>query len=233
MARLKEMAVGRGGDIFLFDPELIEEIPGYNCRDMESHETQDHIRKMADAIHAGGTSAFPPITIGQKDGRIFVYAGYCRRRAFLLAKQEGAPIKGISAVANTQSEEERTLDLLASNDGLPLTSIEKAQVVKRLLSFQWTPAEIAKRRGVTVSAIQNLVALIDAPSEIREMVKNGEVSATQAVKTIREKGETAVEIVSDAVTRAKSAGKKKATQKDFEPVKRYVVCPHCGGGVVV
>jgi hypothetical protein len=81
MARLKDLAVGRGGDSFIFDPEEIQEKPGYNCRDMSSNETQAHIRRMADAIHAGGTSAFPPITIGQEDGTIYVYAGYCRRHA--------------------------------------------------------------------------------------------------------------------------------------------------------
>lgn len=138
MARLKDLAVGRGGDSFIFDPSQIEEKPGYNVRDMESVETQAHIRRMADAIHASGTTAFPPITIGQEDGVIYVYAGYCRRRAFILAKDEGAPIKGILAIANTQKEDERTLDLLNSNDGLPLTPLEKAKVIQRLVSFQWT-----------------------------------------------------------------------------------------------
>lgn len=61
MARLKEIALGRGGDSFLFDPEAIQEKPGYNVRDMESPETQSHIRRMADSIHAGGTASFPPI----------------------------------------------------------------------------------------------------------------------------------------------------------------------------
>jgi len=137
MARLKDMAVSRGGDSFIFDPEQIEERPGYNVRNMESIETQEHIRRMADAIHAGGTSAFPPITICQEDGKIYVIAGYCRRRAFILAKAEGAPVKGILAIANNQKDDERTLDLLNSNDGLPLTAVEKAKVIQRLISFQW------------------------------------------------------------------------------------------------
>lgn len=38
MARLKEIAIGRGGDSFLFDPAQIQEKPGYNVRDMDSPE---------------------------------------------------------------------------------------------------------------------------------------------------------------------------------------------------
>lgn len=49
MARFKELAIGRVGDSFIFDPETIEEKPGYNVRDMVSVETQAHIRRMADA----------------------------------------------------------------------------------------------------------------------------------------------------------------------------------------
>src|SRR6185369_3087608 len=170
MARLKDLAIGTK-DSFLFDPELIEEKPGYNVRDMESPETQAHIRKMVDAIHSGGTLAFPPITICAEEGKIYVLAGYCRRRAFVLAKQEGAPIKGILAVANTQKEDERALDLLNSNDGLPLTPLEKAKVVQRLISFDWTPSEIARRRGQSVTTINNLLALLDAPADVVKMVE--------------------------------------------------------------
>ncbi len=223
MARLKEheACIGRGGDSFLFDPEQIEEKPLYNVRDMESAETQAHIRKMADAIHAGGTAAFPPITIHQEDGKIYVIAGYCRRRAFILAKQEGAPIKGILAIANTQSEADRTLDLLNSNDGLPLTPLEKAKAVKRLIDFQWTAQEIARRRGVSVTAINNLLALLGAPADVMQMVEAGEVSATLAVNTVRQEGALlAGPKLADAVKIAKNSGKDKATAKHVDPRPR-------------
>jgi ParB/RepB/Spo0J family partition protein len=213
MARLKDMAVSRGGDSFIFDPEQIDERPGYNVRNMESIETQEHIRRMADAIHAGGTAAFPPITICQEDGRIYVIAGYCRRRAFILAKNEGAPVKGILAIANNQREDERTLDLLNSNDGLPLTAIEKAKVVQKLVSFQWTPAEIARRRGVSVTSVLNALAILEAPSSVQALIESGEVSATLAVATIKTEGVNAAVTLTKAVKVAKESGKKKATAK--------------------
>lgn len=221
MARLKELAVGRGGDSFIFDPEMIEERPGYNVRDMDSEETRAHIRKMADSIHAGGTAAFPPITVCQEDGKIYVIAGYCRRRAFILAKQEGAPIKGILAIANTQKEDERTLDLLNSNDGLPLTPLEKAKAVQRLISFQWTVAEIARRRGVSSQSISNLLCLLESPPEVVRLVEEGKVSATLAVDTVRKKGALfAGKELAGAVEKAKASGKGKATLKHLPADKK-------------
>jgi ParB family chromosome partitioning protein len=223
--KLKEMAIGRGGDTLIFDPELIQEKSGYNSRDLESPETVAHIRQMADSIKASGTATFPPITIGQEDGIVYVYAGYCRRRAFVLARQEGAPIKGILCVANNQKEDERTLDLLNSNDGLPLTPLEAANVVKRLIAFSWTSAEIAKRRGVTVQAINNMLALLDAPAPVVQMVQNGEISATFAIETVRKEGAIfGTEKLKDAVAVAKEQGKDHATKKHLPKVAVRDIC---------
>lgn len=219
MARLKEIAIGRGGDSFLFDPESIQEKPGYNVRDMESPETQAHVRRMADAIHAGGTSSFPPITVQQaEDGNLYVIAGYCRRRAFVLAKQEGAPIKGIRAIAAAQrNDAELTLDLLQSNDGLPLKPMEKARAMQRLVSFQWTTTDIAKRLGVSHTTVNNNLALLDAPAEAVELVEQGKVSATLAVETVKKDGALiGTQKLKQGVGRAAEAGKEKATRKHIE-----------------
>ena len=235
MARLRDFG-SRGGDMYLIDPEKIEEKPGYNIRDMESEETQAHIRKMADAIKASGTDAFPAITIGQEDGKIFVYAGHCRRRAHLLAKSEGAPVKGILCVADTdargkpRSEEERTLDMINSNDNLHLAPMEIARGIQRLISFKWTITEIARRRGVTPQTISNILAVLDLPAPAAQMVQKGQVAATLAVETVRKDGaligsdrlKTAVEI-------AEKFGKKRATKKHLpkdppkkEPLARII-----------
>ena len=227
MARLKELAIRGAGDQFLFDPESIEEKPGYNARDMSSESTQAYIRQMADAIHAGGTSAFPPITIFQEDGKVYVRAGHCRRRAHILAKSEGAPIAGIRAIASDiKDQAESDLDLLSSNDQLPLTPLEKAHVIQRLIRFDWTPAEIARRRGQSVTAINNLLALLDAPAEVKQMVAAGEVSATLAVNTVRKEGALlAGPKLKDAVKVAKESGKSKATAKHMPKASNKTTGP--------
>jgi ParB/RepB/Spo0J family partition protein len=212
--RLKEMGT-RAGDILMLDPEIIEEKPFYNVRDMQSDATQAYIRQMVDSIHAGGTAAFPEITVRQEDGKVYVTRGHCRRRAFIIARQEGAEIKGIRAIADTiKGDAEHTLDLLNSNDGLPLTPLEKATAIKRLTSFEWSISEIAKRRGCTPQAISNLLALLDAPAPVVKMVEKGEVSATLAVETVRKEGALiGTERLKAGVENAKEKGKAHATAK--------------------
>lgn len=230
MARLRDFG-SRAGDMYLIDPEKIEEKPGYNTRDMASEDTQAHIRKMADAIKENGTGSFPPITVGQEDGKIFVYAGHCRRRAHILAKEEGAPVKGILCIADTdsrgkpRSEEQRTLDLIDSNDILLLKPIEQAKALQRLINFKWTISEIAKRRGVSPQTISNILAVLDLPAPAAEMVDKGQVAATLAVETIRKKGALiGSDKLKSAVETAKKAGKTHATKKHLpkDPPKKTI-----------
>ena len=222
---LRDQAISRGASILIFDPREIKEIETFNARNMESPETIAYIRGMADAIIANGNEAFPPITITQEKDTIAVMAGWCRRRAHILAMDEGAPIKGIQCLAaGKKRPEEITLDVLTSNSGLPLTAMERAKAVKRLLSFLWTPADIAKKTGWSISTVSNLIALHDAPDAILEMVKSGQVSATLATKLVKEKGaDKAQAMLEQAVDTSAKAGKKKATQGDLDRVKEKSV----------
>jgi ParB family transcriptional regulator, chromosome partitioning protein len=221
--KTKDLAVGRGGDLLLFDPDKIVEAQGYNTRDMSSPETLAHIRAMVDSILDNGTASFPPITIKQVDGEVVVYAGHCRRRAFSIAKAEGAPIKGIPALITKQSVEELALDLLTSNNGLPLTPLEKAAVVKRLLTFSWTQADIARKLGMSQTYIGNLVALIGAPAAVKEMVAKGEVSATTAIQVVKE-GEDKVKELTELV-----ANGEKATNKKLKKPKKTFASGYAQG----
>jgi ParB/RepB/Spo0J family partition protein len=223
MARLKKMGT-RSGDIIMLDPEIIEEKPGYNVRDMESEPTQAYIRQMADSIHASGTAVFPEITVRQENGNVYVVRGHCRRRAFILARQEGADVKGIRVIADTlKGDAEHCLDLLNSNDGLPLTPMEKAKVVKRLVSFEWTVQEIAKRRGCSPGTISNMLALLNAPADVAELVESGKVSATLAISTVRKEGELyAGDALQKAVDAAVSKGKTRATAKHLPKTPKQV-----------
>ena len=215
---VRDLALSRGASTLIFDPLLIHENPSDNTRDMSSESTITHIREMANSIKDNGNESFPPITIYQEGENIYVMAGWCRRRAHILAMEEGAPVKGILCLTVTKKKpEDLALSILSSNDGLPLTAIEKSKAVKRLQSFMWTAQEIAKRTGWSLSTVNNLIALHDAPESIKEIVSSGGASATLAIKLIHEEGaDVAAEKLSSAVNSAKENGKKKATQKDVE-----------------
>jgi ParB-like chromosome segregation protein Spo0J len=186
---------------------------------MESPETSAYVRSMADAILANGVAAFPPITIRRsEDGQIAVMAGWCRRRAHVLAMSEGADIKGIQCIdAGKKSKDEIYLDVLTSNTQLPLTAMEKAKGVKALLNGLWSPADISKKTGWSISTVNNLIALYDAPDEISQMVKDGVVSATFATEIVKSNTpDEAVRKLKSAANTAKESGKKKATKSDLK-----------------
>jgi len=222
---LRDQAISRGASILIFNPNEIIEIGTFNTRDMNSPETVSYIRGMADAIKENGNEAFPPITITQEGDQIAVMAGWCRRRAHILAMNEGAPIKGIACLAaGKKKQDEITLDILTSNSGLPLSAMEKAKAVKRLQSFLWTPSDIARKTGWSLTTINNLITLHDSPDAILDMVKSGQVSATLATKLVKEKGANAAQAeLESAIDTSTKAGKKKATQADLGRVKEVSV----------
>lgn len=229
---LKDITIKKK-DLILVDPAELLEIEAYNARNMESPETLAHIEQMALSMVENGIANFPPVTISAaKDGKVYLYAGYCRRRAALRARELGAPLTGIWAISNNQTEQERVLDLLTSNNGLPLTQLEKASVIQRLVKFEWSVAEIAKKMGVTHRAISDLLILLEAPQEIKTLVEENKISATLAVETIKEDPD-AVQTLNTAVENATKQGKKKATKKHVESKVREIQlevkhCPFCG-----
>ena len=214
MARLQDLAVGRK-DLYMLDPRIIQEQDGWNAR-IEGAELDAHIRRMADAMKENGIGAFPPVVVYLENDLPYLTDGYCRRRAALLAISEGADIKAIPARAEEKgaNDADRVLGILTRNSGLPLTSLEQASVIKRLLGYGWGEAEIAKKTGFSITHINNFLQLAAMPEGVKEMVKNGEVSAKTAVEQVRkEGGEKAKETLQTAVETAKAAGKTKATAK--------------------
>src|SRR3990167_10992737 len=122
---VRDLAISRGASTLIFDPSFIQENSCDNTRDMDSLDTLAHIREMAEAIKDCGNELFPPITIYQEGENVYVAAGWCRRRAHILAIEEGPPVKGILCLTVTKKKpEDIALSILTSNDGLPLTALE-------------------------------------------------------------------------------------------------------------
>jgi ParB family chromosome partitioning protein len=219
MAAIRDLGK-RGPSTVILDPNIILENPQDNTRDMDSPESQSHIREMANAIINDGNELFPPITVYQDEGTVYVAAGWCRRRAHILAINEGAPVAGILClVTPKKKQEDLTLSILTSNDGLPLTAMEKAKAVHRLTKYLWSVSEISKKTGWSETTITNFIQLYEAPDSITQMVKDGKVSATFATEIVKSKGSAEAEkILKSAADTAEKAGKKKATKKDLQDV---------------
>lgn len=231
MAGLKELSDGKL-DEFRVDPNKLVIIPGWNVREESDPDVASHIRDLAEEMKANGIQYIPALTVYVENDQIIVTDGYCRTKGALLAISEGAdiPYLPVRPEGRYADEVDRTLSMLKRNEGLPLKPLQKAEVVKRLLTKGLTVEEVAARTQKSVAHINDLIVLLSAPSEIRDMVKTGEVSGTQAVKTIRKHKGEATKTLTEAVKTAKEGGKKKATAKhipDPEPEQKSL--PVSGG----
>lgn len=215
MARLKDIAVSTK-DLYMIDPRKLIEKEGWNAR-IEGPELDAHIRQLADSIKENGVKE--PLTIIVENDQLIITNGYCRRRATMLAISEGAEIVAVPVRVEEKNsnEADHVLSMITRNSGKPLTMLEQASVVKRLFAFGWSEGDICKKTGFSLSHVKNLEVLSGASPVVHDMVREGKVSATQAVKTVKTKGAGATEVLQTAVTNAEASGKKKATAKHVDP----------------
>ncbi|MHB8148482.1 MAG: ParB/RepB/Spo0J family partition protein [Vulcanimicrobiaceae bacterium] len=196
-------------------PHTIKVEPGFNVRDFDAPENQEHVKTLAESIKAVGVQV--PIKVRFTNGEFFLVDGESRLRATLLAIADGAPIKTIPAVQEAKfvSEAERVAGLLTHNSGKRLNQIERGEAFARLARFGWTETEIAQKTGITPSYVTSILLLHAAPTTVKRLVLDGKVSSTVAIQAIRAHGDNAVAVLEGAVADAAASGKAKATSKNI------------------
>ncbi len=215
--RLQDHAIART-DLLTLPLDLLDVDPAFNVR-LPCDALTEHIRDLADGIKASGFRRDRALLVRVQGDRAVVVDGHCRLAAVKIAVAEGAEIKGVPCTQEPKgtSEADRTLSLMTANSGRSLQPLEEAAAVMRLISFGWSEAEIARKRGKSRQWVNNLLTLNAAPEPIRQAVINGEVSATQATKLTREGPLLAVEKLNKA--RAASPGRRvtEATVRQSQP----------------
>jgi ParB/RepB/Spo0J family partition protein len=210
MTQLREL--GTRQDYYLLDPRSIKVEPGYNVRDLSTSEAQGKLQELARSIASIGVQQ--PLTVRLKGEEVFVVAGHRRLAATMIAIRAGAEIKTIPCMGEPKgtSEEDRTADLIVSNSSDPLKALEVAAAIKRLVAFGWDNAKIAERCGwASAQTVENHLALLSAPEDVKSMVRNGEVSPSVAREVVRKHGEKAGVVLDDAKKQAASEGKSRVT----------------------
>lgn len=210
---IQSMAKGRQ-DIFKLDPADINIDPEWNVR-TSTADLKEHIATLARSIAEIGVQQ--PITVRMLDKKPWVTDGFCRIAAVHLAIKQGAEIKTVPVRVEERhsNEADHTLSLLTRNSGRPLSTIEQAFVIKRLLGFGWLQEDIQKKTGFSVTHVNNCKTLLAAPAEIQDMLKKGTVSVRLAMKTMKEKGDgKAAAVLKKGIEKANAAGKGKATARN-------------------
>lgn len=224
-----QRAAAARGEMHLVDRGDIRIKEGLNPR-IQDASYHAHVRWLADSMKEKGFFADKPIAVyAGYDGKrpvMYVVDGFCRMAAYDLALSEGAPLLEIPVILspNSTSMEDLTVNFVVSNSGKRLTPMEVSIVCKRLQGFGWNDARIASSLHITQEYVGQLLTLAGAPREIRNMVQNGEMTASLAVETLRKHGPDVMQVVGEAMATAKADGKVKLTKRYMpEQIQRKYV----------
>lgn len=208
-------------DVYMVSLDAIRVRPEFNEAREADPEYPAAVREIADSIKANGFFRHKPIKVAAAaDGYLYVSDGHTRWDGVLLANREGAGIEAVPVINEVRgtTEEDRIFGLILDNSGRRLTLLGEAMVIKRLIGRGIDEKEIARRLTRNVASIRNALTLVAAPKPIKEMVTSGAVSATSAVKVMKEQGANAVAHLKAAKEIATAAGKTKVTPKALKAV---------------
>jgi ParB/RepB/Spo0J family partition protein len=199
-------------DIFLVDPRLLKIEEGFNTR-----VDYGDIDELMNSIIENGVMI--PL-LGYKDGDFYyITNGHRRLKAIQLAISLGFEIARVPFISGRKKTlEERTFDIVLSNDGKQLTALELGETYKKLLNFNYTIAEIAKKLGKTYKHVADMVNVADSSKDIKILIQGGGVSATLVADVISKvkDADKVTTIIKNASEKNEIVGKKKVTKKDIK-----------------
>ncbi len=201
--------------------ELHDE-PGFNPTGRTDQDDADDESLYAH-ICAGGK--FPDLEVRPREASgAWVVDGHRRKKQILRAIDAGLylpdPKDGEYWVGIKQfigNDIDRVVRLATSNEGKKLTPLQLSEVYKRLIAFDLTLDDIAKRMNKTRAHVDQILILGNANHDVQSMVRAGAVSATTAINATRKHKEGAGAVLADAATKAAASGKARVTAATMKP----------------
>jgi ParB-like chromosome segregation protein Spo0J len=192
------------------DPRLLVIDWSKNSRPMN----REHVDEFKQVIRSG--AYIPRIIIKVIDSKIHVIDGFHRSTAYLECIAEGVEIESVELAEFKGSDADEVVLKCNSAGGLHNTLLQLGVQYAQLEAFGWSIEKISQKIGKKSPHIIQCLELARAPSEIQSMVERQEVSATQALATIKKHGSKAKTVLADGFDAATKAGKKRVTKKTVE-----------------
>lgn len=218
--------------LLMVNPELIRPIKGFNPR---IHEAKDagtgksyaaELEELKNSIQSEGFFLDKPISgyPGVEDGENVVYIidGHRRMEAVQALLDEGMEIGSVPVVLSPANTDPIKLVIqnVKKNLNRRFTFFETSFQVARLLGIGKSKADIVELMGLTEVAVQDCLDFIESvPKPIREHVKLGRISGTEALRICRQNiyknnPDKAVAKIEEMIEKAESEGRSKASRKD-------------------
>jgi ParB family chromosome partitioning protein len=115
------------------------------------------------------------------------------------------------------NDEDRLCFIVTSNKNKRIKPLQTAWVFKKLLALGRSKQQIADRFECDVSTVDNYIMFGNANTDVQNAVRDGVVSATEAIKLVRAHKEDAGAVIAAEVTKAHAAGKKRVTASTMRP----------------
>jgi ParB-like chromosome segregation protein Spo0J len=157
----------------------------------------------------------------KKDGKYYLTDGHRRYRAAMMILEKTGHIISLPIMSELGiTEDKRILDMIICNEGKPLNALEHSDAIFRLYEMEYTDADVMKQTGWTKVYVSNLKLLHKASNEVKQKVKDGTVSATLAMKLLREEKDSdkVMQVIETTVTEVKKTSKPKAESHELSEI---------------
>lgn len=183
----KQRGLGRGLDALFTESDIAREPSSeasvLRLTQIEPNKEQPRktfdqkaLQELAKSIEANGVLQ-PMLVRPMDDGTYQLVAGERRWRASRLAGLTEVPV----IIREMSDEQAMQISLIENLQREDLNPIEEAEGLQLLISrYSLTQEEAASRVGRSRPAIANSIRLLGLPEEVRELTRNGDISAGHA-----------------------------------------------------
>ncbi len=170
-ALMGDDAAAPAKSFFEVDISLLDTDPSQPRKNFD----EEKLEELAQSIRTHGV--MQPLLVVRSGGRYTIIAGERRYRAARIAGLERLPV----IPKDLTDHEILEISLIENIQREDLNAIEQAQALKTLMeNYSLTQEEVSKRVGKSRSAIANLTRLIGLPDPVKQMVREGSLSAGHA-----------------------------------------------------
>lgn len=197
------------------DPRKIKVRANWNSRNFDDPENAEHVEFIYNsAVECGIKEA---LTVSWEKDTCWLDDGECRLKAALLVIERTGnqnfkvPVKAEERYA---SPADRLYNQRIRNGAKPFTIFEDAKHFKRLLDLGEKQEDIAKRCMISPARVSQILEYNTVGTVGREMVANGQASASLVMAVTKEEGTEAEKALLNGVKAAKKAGRTKLKPGD-------------------
>lgn len=215
----KNNQAAKRGDSIRVNIRNIKIVDGFNVRTQDD-ELREHIASLLAALVANLPIPAIEVWVNPETGDIELVDGHCRFAAYLqYADIEPEFDNYISAVKFEGTPFQRKMRIASSNKQLKVKPVELGRLyIQARDELGATRQEIAAEAGMSLAHVDQMILLASKGSpEIEAAIGEGAISATEAVKLVREFGDEAPKELERRIEVAAEQGKGKVTAKVVAP----------------